>query len=45
MMKMRQDKNVIDHTGAIYAENETELSWLIRNGVDYDEDETGQWLN
>ena len=31
-----------DHTGAIYVENETELSWSIGSGVVYDENHIGQ---
>ena len=36
MTKSRQDNNVTDHTGALYAKNETELSWPIRQGAVYD---------
>ena len=37
MTKTRWDNNVIDHIGAIYAKNDTELSWHIELGVDYEE--------
>lgn len=36
-MKIRQDNDMIDYVGAIYTENNTELSWLIKSSVDYDE--------
>ena len=39
--KTRQEIDVIDSTGAIYIENNTELSWSIGPGVDYDENQTG----
>ena len=29
-MKTRQDNDVIDRIGAVYAENDVEHSWLIR---------------
>ena len=32
MMKTRQDNDMIDHIGALYAENNTELPWLIGLG-------------
>ena len=31
-----------DHTGVLYAENYTKLSWPIRSGVDYNENQIGQ---
>ena len=36
-MKFGQDNDVTDHTGGIYVENDSELSWPISSGVDYDE--------
>ena len=33
-MKTRQDKDMINHTGVVYVENDTKLSWLIRSIVD-----------
>ena len=43
MKKMRQDNDMTDHIGSLYAENETHLLWLIRQGMVYDKDEIGQW--
>ena len=42
MMKTRQDNNEIDRIIVVYAENEIELSRLIRLGTILDEDQTGQ---
>ena len=36
-MKPRQDNNMIDHTGALYVENDTEPLWPIKLGAVYDE--------
>ena len=36
-MKTRQDNDVIEHTNAIYAENDIELLWPIELGVVYNE--------
>ena len=36
MMKTRQDKDMINSTGAIYTENEIELLWFIGSSVVYD---------
>ena len=36
MTKTRQDNDMIDSIGAIYVENEIELSWLIRPGIVYE---------
>ena len=36
-MKTKQDNDVIDRIGVIYAKNDTELSWLIGHGVVCDE--------
>ena len=41
--KTRQNKDVIDHTSTVYVENETELSWSIRPGAIYYENEIEQW--
>ena len=38
----RKDNDVSDHIDAVYAENDTELSWPIGLGVDYDEIQIGQ---
>ena len=40
--KARHDNEVTDHTGAIYVENNTKLSWAIRLGADCDENQVGQ---
>ena len=37
MMKTRHDNDMIDCTCVNYAENVIEQSWLIRQGVVYDE--------
>ena len=42
VMKTRQDNNMIDRTGVINVENDNELSWPIRSGVDCDENNIGQ---
>ena len=36
-MKTRLDNDLSDYAGAIYAENNAELLWLIRPGGVYDE--------
>ena len=41
-MKTRQDNNMINHIGAIYHENEIELSWLIGSGAVYEKNQKGQ---
>ena len=38
----RKDNDVSNHIDVVYAENDTELSWLIGLGVDYDEIQIGQ---
>ena len=43
MTKMRQNNDVNNSTGPLYAENENELSWLIRQGTVYDKDQTEKW--
>ena len=42
MMKTRQDNDMIDHIDAIYAENDTKLSWSIRSVTDYNENKIWQ---
>lgn len=37
MMKMRQDKDVSGRTSPLFAENEIELSWSIRQSTVDDE--------
>ena len=34
-MTTKQDNDIIDYIGAVYIENKTEISWLIRLGVIY----------
>ena len=41
MTKIRRDKDVVNHMGPVYAEKEIELSWLIWQGMVYDEDQRG----
>ena len=41
--KIRHNNNVTDRIGTVYAENENELSWPIRQGVVYDKNDTQQW--
>ena len=43
VMKIRDNNNVTDRIGTVYAENENELSWPIRQGVVYDKNDTQQW--
>ena len=43
MKKMRQDNDMTDRIGSLYAENETHLLWPIWQGMVYDKDEIGQW--
>ena len=35
MTQSRKDNDVIDHTGVVYANNRTELSWSIREREQY----------
>lgn len=44
-MKTKQDNNVTDHIGVVYAENETELSWPIGPDAVCEENQIGQWHN
>ena len=37
VMKTRQNNNLIDRTGTVYAENKIELSWPIGLGGVYNE--------
>ena len=37
MMKIRQVNDLIDRAGVFYVKNNTELSWPIRSGADYNE--------
>ena len=37
MMKTKQDNDLTDRASAFYAKNDTELSWPIGSGADYDE--------
>ena len=39
MTKTRQDNNMTDRTGAVYVENGNELSWPIKSGANYDENQ------
>lgn len=40
-MKTRQDNDVTDHTGLLYAEYEIELSWTIPQGKGCDKYQIG----
>ena len=42
MMKTRQENDMTERTGAVYKENDIELSSLIGLGVVCDENQTGQ---
>ena len=42
VMKTRQDNDVTNCIGAVYAENKIELSWLIRSSIDCDENHIWQ---
>ena len=42
MMKTRHDNDLTDHTGAVYIENNTKLSWSIESSVVCDENQIGQ---
>ena len=37
MMKAKQDNDVTDRTGVIYAKNDNEPSWPIEQNIVYDE--------
>ena len=41
-MKIRQDNDVTNCTGAVYAENEIELSWPIKSSINCEENHIGQ---
>ena len=42
MMKTRQENEITDCTGAVYAENKTKLSSPIRHGAVCDENKIGE---
>ena len=42
MRKVTQDSDVIDHKDTVYAENDIELSWPIKQGVVYDKNDARQ---
>ena len=42
VIKTRQDNDLIDHTGMVYVEKETELSWSMALGTVCDENLIGQ---
>ena len=42
-MKTRQENDVIDRIGVIYTINNNELSWPIKPGATYKENQTRQW--
>lgn len=44
-MKTRHDNDMIDCIGVVYVENDNELSWPIKSGVVYDENQIGQWID
>ena len=37
MTKTKQDNDVTNLTGVVYAENDNDLSWPIRSSADYNE--------
>ena len=41
-MITREDNDVFNYIGTVYANNDTELSWSIGSGVDYDENQRRQ---
>ena len=41
-MKTRLNNKLANHTSAVYAENNTELSWPIESDAIYDENWIGQ---
>lgn len=43
MIKIRRDNDVTDRIGMLYANNETELLWLIRLGMAYEKNQTWKW--
>ena len=42
-MKTKLDNDLTDCAGAIYAEKDSKLLWLIRPGVVCDENQIAQW--
>lgn len=45
IMETKQDNNVIDHIGVVYAEKGIQLSWLIREDAIFHKKKRGQWRN
>ena len=45
MIEMRQDNDMTDRDGLLYAKKKIELWWLIQQGMVYDENQIGQWRN
>lgn len=43
VMKTRQYNDVTHCTSVVYAENETQLLWLIESNGVFDENQTGKW--
>ena len=43
MMNTRENNDIIDHIGVIYAKNDIELSWLIELSGDCNENQITQW--
>ena len=41
-MKTREDNDVTVITSAVYVENNIELSWSIKSGVDFDQNQIGK---
>ena len=41
-MKSRQENNMINHIVAVYVKNDTKLSWPIKSGEIYNENQIGQ---
>ena len=42
VLKTRQDNDMTDHIGAVYAKNDNELLWHVGLGDNYDEKQTRQ---
>ena len=45
MTKMTLDNEVNNRISVIYAGNDIELSWPIKQGAIYDENDIGQWCD
>ena len=41
MMESIKDNDVTNLTSVVYVENDIELSWLIRSGANYDDNQKG----